>query len=528
MSPPRHAATLTERYDQALRYARDQRLPADQPRPQPTTAWPSENIALLERYQRWLASGGASPAVIHTIYIPMAGHVLGLNLKPHSQFDLAADLDKALHYIRAKQLGPDWTKVCRTALEKFRRFLRHERGQIEIKVQPFQPDSHADGLPAWLMDQLLRYQHLRQANWRPARLQESLSRFWSSHLRFWNWECQRHAISAATDVKRSHVLDYIDQRLAAGYAARSINQDLRALQAFLRFLQDQDHPVPQALLRLRGLKEPDALPRFLTDDEVGRLRDDLEQRVQAAGQIHQRRDALLDRAAFYLLWQGGLRLGEVEELRLEDLRLADRQLSVRRGKGQKDRTVYLADAAVRALAAFLAVRGDGPTDHVFLYRNQPLSKDLVRGRIKAAGQRVGVRVYPHRLRHTCATQLLNAGCRITSIQKFLGHQRLNSTLIYARVHDQTVADDYFSAMVRIEQRLALAQTTGEVGEASCRSRLLALLDQLRQPELSAAARLDLVAQVQQMVERLASTATTAPDPSLQAGDVPAIAASPTV
>lgn len=528
MSPPRRAATLTERYDQALRYARDQRLPADQPRPQPTTAWPPENIALLERYQRWLASGGASPAVIHTIYIPMAGHVLGLNLKPHSQFDLVADLDKALHYVRAKQLGPDWTDVCRTALEKFRRFLRHERGQIEIKVQPFEPERHAMGLPAWLMDQLLRYQHLRQANWRQARLQENLRRFWSNHLRFWNWECQRHAISAATDVKRSHMLDYIDQRLAAGYAAKSINQDLRALQAFLRFLQDQDHPVPQALLRLRGLKEPDALPRFLTDDEVGRLRADLEQRVQEAGQVHQCRDALLDRAAFYLLWQGGLRLGEVEELRLEDLRLPDRQLSVRRGKGQKDRTVYLADAAVRALATYLAVRGDGPTDHVFLYRNQPLCKDLVRGRIKAAGQRVGVKVYPHRLRHTCATQLLNAGCRITSIQKFLGHQRINSTLIYARVHNQTVADDYFCAMVRIEQRLALAQAAGEAGEASGRSRLLALLDQLRQPELSAAVRLDLVAQVQQMVERLASAATTATDPSLQAGDVPMIAASPTV
>ena len=156
------------------------------------------------------------------------------------------------------------------------------------------------------------------------------------------------------------MLDYIDQRLAAGYAATSINHDLRALQAFLLFLQDQDYPVPQALLRLRGLKEPDALPRFLTDDQVRRLRDDFEQRVQAAGQVHQRRDALLDRAAFYLLWQGGLRLGEVEELRLEDLRLADRQLTVRRGKGQKDRTVYLTEAAVRALAAYLAVRGRRP------------------------------------------------------------------------------------------------------------------------------------------------------------------------
>jgi integrase len=53
----------------------------------------------------------------------------------------------------------------------------------------------------------------------------------------------------------------------------------------------------------------------------------------------------------------------------------------------------------------------------------------------------------------CATQLLNAGCRVTSIQKFLGHKRLNSTMIYARVHDRTVADDYYAAMDRIEQRL---------------------------------------------------------------------------
>jgi len=46
---------------------------------------------------------------------------------------------------------------------------------------------------------------------------------------------------------------------------------------------------------------------------------------------------------------------------------------------------------------------------------------------------MAVTVYPHRLRHTCATQLLNAGCRVTSIQKFLGHKRLNSTMIYARL-----------------------------------------------------------------------------------------------
>jgi site-specific recombinase XerD len=75
--------------------------------------------------------------------------------------------------------------------------------------------------------------------------------------------------------------------------------------------------------------------------------------------------------------------------------------------------------------------------------------------MQIAGEAVGVKVYPHRLRHTCATQLLNAGCRVTSIQKFLGHKKLNTTMIYAKAHDQTVADDYYAAMGRIEQRLEI-------------------------------------------------------------------------
>jgi len=76
---------------------------------------------------------------------------------------------------------------------------------------------------------------------------------------------------------------------------------------------------------------------------------------------------------------------------------------------------------------------------------------------------VGVHAYPHRLRHTAATQLLNAGCPVTGERKafvqhpeFLGHKKLNSTMIYARAHDKTVEADYFAAMSRIELRLELA------------------------------------------------------------------------
>jgi len=146
--------------------------------------------------------------------------------------------------------------------------------------------------------------------------------------------------------------------------------------------------------------------------------------------------------------------------------------------------------AVRALQAYLAVRGMGPSSHVFLYHNKPLCKDLIYSRIKAAGERVGVKVSSHCLRHTYTTQLLNAGCRVTSLQKLLGHRRLNSTMIYARMHDRTVAKDYYTAMAQLENRLALATETGEPDE---RAYLLELANRLAEPQLDLDARLDLVA-----------------------------------
>jgi integrase len=100
-------------------------------------------------------------------------------------------------------------------------------------------------------------------------------------------------------------------------------------------LQEEGYSVPQSLLRIPGLKQPDPLPRYLTDEQVKKLRDEIERMVQEAKLDSHRRLAVLVRSAFYLLWQGGLRLGEVEELRLEDLDFPQKRLSVRDGKGKK-------------------------------------------------------------------------------------------------------------------------------------------------------------------------------------------------
>lgn len=498
--------TAAQRYDKTLLGSqRRRKLPPDTPQPQPTSAWPQENITLLARYWVWLTEEDSTPECIENIYIPMAGHVLGLNLKPHAQLDLDSDLEKAMAYVRAKQLSNSWTDICLRALHRFRRFLRYERGLLEVSFANVDVclDRYHAGLPDWFIEQITRLQHVRQVNWRQARLSDAIRRFWASHTRLWCWLFAQDGVSKPRHVKRHHILTYIDERLAAGYAAQSVNQDLRAFLATLRFLQEQGFRIPLSLLRLPMLKEPDSLPRFLTDAEVSRLQTHMEQRLTQANKAAERR-SLLDRAIFYLLWHAGLRLGEVEELCLADLNistkpvlslpkgsmqvLGQQQLVVRQGKGMKDRTVYLTELASASLAEYLTVRGQGQTDHVFLFRHLALRKGFINYRFKLTRERTGIQVTPHQLRHTCATQLVNAGCPITTIKAILGHRRLNSTLVYARVHDRTVAEDYYAAMAVIEKRLTphLQQSpipqngTVQSKNGSNSHQLLALVDALQE------------------------------------------------
>lgn len=500
MCPSKKAVTVTEHYDQALHYARDQRLPPDAPRPCPTSQWPKENIQLLEKYYDWLIKGGTAEYSTNTIYLPAAGHVLGLNPIPHEQIDLEKDFEKVMVYVRAKGTGSYWQKSCCNGLEKFKRFLKLERGLGEVsRAKPFDIAKHTQGLPMWLVSELTKYQRIQQKNWRPARLDLNIQGFWSKHGKVWHFLCQECGVQQLSDLKRPYILALVDKELETGYSASSVNQHLRILHTFLLFLQEEGYTVPQSILRIPSLKQPDTLPKYLTDEQIRKLREELERSLQEAELESHRRLALLDRAIFHLLWQGGLRVSEVEDLRLEDLDWSGQRLSVRNGKGMKDRTVYLTANVMKALLDYMEVRGEGSSEHVFLYRNAMLSRCFIGSRLKMIGKAAGVKVYAHRLRHTCGTQLLNAGCRITSIQVFLGHKKLNTTMVYARAYDQTVADDYFAAMSRVEQRLEIVpvgkaeEKIKEDGHVKVqeRAQIFVWLERLALPDLCQQERLDI-------------------------------------
>ncbi len=525
-APTAQAQTAAQRYDRALRKgSKISPVPDGIPVPQPTTAWPPENVALLEKYRTWLAAGGVAQSVIEQHRIPMAGHVLGLNLKPHAQLNLDVDLQKAMVYVAAKQKSESWTRNCRHSLTWFRRFLEQERGLMS-SVFDDTPYGNAAryraGLPDWLLIQLEKFLHLRQASWRPSRRAVSTYQFWQKYTRIWRWLCQQetlelNSVAGIMALRRSHLYDYLDEKLVEGYAIGSINLDLYNFQGSLRFLQERGYKLPAALLTMPGLKKPDSLPRFLTDEQIQRLRDDLEQQLAKATTMARRRMCCLELAAFYLLWQGGLRLCELEDLTLEDLSLDQQRVVIRRSKGVKDRTVYLTEATVKAVKAYLAMRGEGIAginDYVFLYRHKQVSRELIRLRLKAAGKRTGIKVTPHMLRHTFATQLVNAGCKITSIQRLLGHKRLQNTLTYARLHDQTIATDYYTAMAVIEARLQPGLPTGGNGKSPAQTKthgtpthLLELVSSLQAEPLTENQQ-TLLDELQQGLAALAQPATT--------------------
>jgi hypothetical protein len=264
--PPSTSAAA--RFDHALKHARKRCAAPDRPAPRDSRDWPKENVELLDAYRAWLLDGGVGVLMVDQIYVPTAGYAFGLTLKPAAKWDLAVDLDRALDYIHARRLSAISTKIRHNAIEKLRHFLRQQRGQRQLAFRVPDLTHYQSGLPTWLTEALTRYQHLRQAHWRPARLADAILRFWSGHARLWRWLLARYPISDLSDLKRQYLLDYADDRLAAGYSPKTINGDLRTFHTFLLFLQELDWTVPRALLRVPSLKEPAALPRFLSDEQI--------------------------------------------------------------------------------------------------------------------------------------------------------------------------------------------------------------------------------------------------------------------
>jgi integrase len=221
-------------------------------------------------------------------------------------------------------------------------------------------------------------------------------------------------------------------------------------------------------------------PRIPKDAPIAHLRIllvEVEREAQA-GHGNKQRMGVLDRAWIYLMLYSGLRTCEVRRLLLSDIDWENRRIRIEQSKGLKDRLVYMNSATVQALRLWLELRGTPErfADRVFLHYHQPMSRRYCQVRLRTYGKRCGIRITPHQLRHSCATLLLNAGAPVLSVQSLLGHEKVDTTLGYARLYDGTIAADYYHAMNQVEGLFELPESRKV--SVSTPAELVALVDSL--------------------------------------------------
>jgi site-specific recombinase XerD len=240
---------------------------------------------------------------------------------------------------------------------------------------------------------------------------------------------------------KTHVKKYLDLLLENGLAPKTINERLVAIRSFYLYLAKEEgkmitNPVSSGL----ALRLPKPLPRDIRERELDRF----------LAVIKKKRD----RALFMLMLRCGLRVAETAGLELSAIDYQRNQIIVRNGKGAKDRITYISNDAAEALAAYLQVRPSTKEDKVFLvekgiHKGKPLSVRGIQKRMEYYSRKSGVSMSCHRLRHTMATQLLNAGSDLVIIQELLGHKRIETTMRYSRLSNLKIQNDYYKAMDRV-------------------------------------------------------------------------------
>jgi len=227
---------------------------------------------------------------------------------------------------------------------------------------------------------------------------------------------------------------------------KTINCYLNSICQFYHYLSEEEGiQIVNPVKKPNIMKLPRGLPKHLKDEHIEILFKNIK------GQR--------DRAMFTLMLRCGLRVEEVAHLSLGDIDLRRRMLLIQDGKGAKDRIVYISNDALHALLEYLRVRPANKVKSVFLVEKgpltgQPLSIRGIQKRMEYYAHKTNLKISCHHLRHTMATQMLNADADLSTIQDLLGHNSIRTTQRYCRVSNIKVQRDYYKAMEVIMQRMA--------------------------------------------------------------------------
>ncbi|MEK7847727.1 MAG: tyrosine recombinase XerC [Chloroflexota bacterium] len=258
---------------------------------------------------------------------------------------------------------------------------------------------------------------------------------------------QSQNVSSGQAIDRLTIRGYLSDLAASKPARASVSLRLSALRSFFKYLVREGILSASPVGKGFQLKRERRLPHFLSEAEVRRL---------VESPASDTPFGLRDRALLELLYASGIRASEVTGLDVGQVSLGMRQVRVW-GKGNKERIALLGVPACRALATYLEqgrphLAGPRATNAVFL--NNKGGRLTVRGLeliVKKCARLAGLdeaRVYPHLLRHTFATHMLEGGADLRIVQELLGHSQLATTQIYTHVSQSQAREVYLRSHPR--------------------------------------------------------------------------------
>ncbi len=261
--------------------------------------------------------------------------------------------------------------------------------------------------------------------------------------------------------RRSDVRGFLQQLFSNQVDGRTVARKLAALRHLYRYLLLDRHIEHDPTLNIETPKQWKVLPKSLAVEELDAM-------LQTRARPSRRRKeseavALRNRAILEVLYAGALRVSEIVNARLEDLKLDMGYLQTR-GKGDKERIVPLGRSAQGALAAYLQharaeLAGKKTSPLIFLARGgHALTRQRIWQMVSAASESAGRHASPHMLRHSCATHMVERGADLRTVQTILGHADISTTQVYTHVALDRLKNVYEQHHPRARRKRAAGET----------------------------------------------------------------------
>ena len=216
---------------------------------------------------------------------------------------------------------------------------------------------------------------------------------------------------------------------------RTLGRYYSSLNSFFLYSIEHEYIGVNPLKFIDYPKYTKKIPEYIYDSQLEKL---LNEKTSENVEIELRNKLII-----HLLLDTGVRVSELVNIKVHDIDVEERIIKVF-GKGSKERFVFFTSKTKELLTNYLIKRKEKAiTDNLLInYKGEKLTERSVQKIIKLVGEKIGLDIHPHLLRHTFATDLLNKGADIRMIQELLGHENLDTTQIYTHVSNSRVKEVY--------------------------------------------------------------------------------------